>query len=378
MNSRTEDYHLNTKLTLWEFPQFSFSLPALLLSLIWQEDLPIECHLTFQVNPELYQHIETDSLFNLKPEIRTSLPTNEFLSEPDITLKASLKPELLPLLAKHTDTIDQLATYLLDLNQSNPDSSLFSTESWLVLSAKQQQPSGEVSYRTLWSYINPTALTQSTDNSDDISKGLINFFKDWAEINLTTTTQIAANQALEGITSFLEQFAEFDLDKLLDQIPERFLDTTDEDTNLLKTIIHFFTIDDWTFTKLQGQPVLQVACQGKNGQWFCYAHAKEHQQQFIFYSICPITAPEDKRQTTAEFLTRANYGMAIGNFELDLDDGEIRYKTSIDVEGSTLEPALINQLVYANVVTMDQYLPGILAVLEQGMDPKAAIDLVES
>ncbi len=80
----------------------------------------------------------------------------------------------------------------------------------------------------------------------------------------------------------------------------------------------------------------------------------------------------------AEFLTRANYGLIIGNFELDFGDGEIRYKTSLDVEGDRLSQASIKQLVYTSVLTMDQYLPGIEAVIKYGMNAEAAIALVES
>ena len=79
-----------------------------------------------------------------------------------------------------------------------------------------------------------------------------------------------------------------------------------------------------------------------------------------------MNAPGERMAAVAEFITRANYGLIIGNFELDFSDGEIRYKTSLDVEGDRLSQALIKQLVYTNVLTMDQYLPGILAVLEQG------------
>ena len=74
-----------------------------------------------------------------------------------------------------------------------------------------------------------------------------------------------------------------------------------------------------------------------------------------------------------KFLTRANYGMMIGNFEMDFTDGEIRYKTSIDVEGDKLSSALIKRLVYANVMMMDEYLPGIVSVTEGDMEPKDAI-----
>jgi hypothetical protein len=117
--------------------------------------------------------------------------------------------------------------------------------------------------------------------------------------------------------------------------------------------------------------------QGENGTWVCYAHAREEQKLFIFYSVCQVNAPEDKRMAVAEFLTRANYGLLIGNFELDFNDGEIRYKTSIDVEGDRPSPALVQQLVYANVLTMDRYLPGIMTVIYGSASPAEAIAEIE-
>jgi len=43
---------------------------------------------------------------------------------------------------------------------------------------------------------------------------------------------------------------------------------------------------------------------GKNGHWSCYAREREVQQQFVFYSVCPVNTPKEKRQDMAEFLTR--------------------------------------------------------------------------
>jgi hypothetical protein len=142
-------------------------------------------------------------------------------------------------------------------------------------------------------------------------------------------------------------------------------------------IINFFIKDDWHFSKIQGDSVLQTAFQCQNGKGNCYAKARE-EDQFVFYSICPVNAPENKRTAIAEFITRANYGTIIGNFELDYDDGEIRYKTSIDVEGSNLTFDLIKQLVYTNVTMMNEYLPGILSVIEGDVEPKDAIAQIES
>ena len=72
---------------------------------------------------------------------------------------------------------------------------------------------------------------------------------------------------------------------------------------------------------------------GKTGRWECIARAREEERQIIFYSIIDVFAPEDKRHLVAELLTRANFGMIIGNFEMDFSDGELRFKTSLDVEG---------------------------------------------
>ena len=79
----------------------------------------------------------------------------------------------------------------------------------------------------------------------------------------------------------------------------------------------------------------------------------------------------------AEFITRANYGMIVGSFEMDYGDGEVRYKTSIDVEGDRLSLGLVRQLVYINVLMMDRYLPGIMKVAYGDVDPAAAIDSIE-
>ena len=378
INSRTEEHPFNHELTLWNQPQSFLVFPVMRLSLLQQDNQPLACRLTFKINPQTYQHLETKALFNLTPEVRTPLSSGEFLPEPDIAIEVTLKPDLLPLLAEQGSAIDQIATSLLTLNQSQPDHPLFSTENWLACSVKQQQPTGEIGYRTLWSYVSPAALTQTAaGSSHEISAGIVNFFKDWAETNLTNTTQIAANQASESIAEFLEQLTNLDLDELLDRLPDDLSEPPPVSTTLLETVIHFFTTDHWTFTKLQGQPVLQMGCQGENGSWICYAHARDTQQQFIFYSVYPTPAPEDKRSAIAEFLTRANYGMTIGNFELDFSDGEIRYKTSIDVEGDRLTPALIKRLVYTNVMMMDEYLPGIKAVIETGVSPEEAIRSIE-
>lgn len=50
-------------------------------------------------------------------------------------------------------------------------------------------------------------------------------------------------------------------------------------------------------------------------------------------TISPISADKDSPNEMMKYLTLANYGVVNGNFEMDLSDGEIRYKTYVDADG---------------------------------------------
>jgi hypothetical protein len=172
MTNDPETIQLKNELILQDCSLCSLPICKVCLNLTRQNNEIIECHLTFYIPPEIYHRIETQALFNLKPELRTPLTNSDFQPSPDIQIAAILKPDLLPLLLATTTNTEEAATYLLNLSQQpeltsetqknnelseNPKSpySLLSTESWLALSVKQQQESGETGYRTFWSYEQP-------------------------------------------------------------------------------------------------------------------------------------------------------------------------------------------------------------------------------
>ena len=152
--------------------------------------------------------------------------------------------------------------------------------------------------------------------------------------------------------------------------------TDSPDGSLYAALVAFFEAENWPAALAEDQALLSLPYQGQNGQWLCYAQAREAEQQFIFYSVCPVNVPAARRMAVAEFVTRANYGLVIGNFELDLDDGELRYKTALDVEGDAISLALIRQCVYPNVLMMDLYLPALMRVVYGQATPVEALEKV--
>jgi len=148
-------------------------------------------------------------------------------------------------------------------------------------------------------------------------------------------------------------------------------------SELFDTLKSFFYNDEWFYIEVESRPVLRLNHWGENGRFSCQAEVNEEQKIFYFYSYFPVNVPEEKRSVIAELITRANYGMRVGNFELDYEDGEVRFKTSLDVENVELSHDLVSNHVYANVWTMDRYLLALFGVIYGNISPKDAVEQIE-
>ena len=150
----------------------------------------------------------------------------------------------------------------------------------------------------------------------------------------------------------------------------------DSSKRIYKSVEAFFTKSNLTFSTTADGTEIQIEFKGLTGSWICSAYCLEERNQFCFYSNIPIQVPEEKRTLISEFLTRANCRQVIGNWEIDLDSGLIRFKTSIDLEGTEIQESIINAVILPNVVAADKYIPGMVSVLDGELSPKEAITFI--
>ncbi len=146
---------------------------------------------------------------------------------------------------------------------------------------------------------------------------------------------------------------------------------------ILDKMKQFFDVDDWNYSELEGETILRMGFSGDNGNWTIFAQAKEDAEQLIVYSLFPNNAPDDKRDEVAKFLHMANYGLIVGNFEFDYSDGETRFKSSVMVPAQDITNEMIRHLVYANVLTVDRYFPGIMGILYAGRTAEDSVQEIE-
>jgi hypothetical protein len=91
----------------------------------------------------------------------------------------------------------------------------------------------------------------------------------------------------------------------------------------------------------------------------------------------PLLVKEAFRPVAAEYLTRANYGLVPGNFQLDMRDGEVRHVATHLLGEGVLSEEIIHGLFSASLGTTERYLPGLMQVLYAGITPEDAVHLVE-
>jgi hypothetical protein len=97
------------------------------------------------------------------------------------------------------------------------------------------------------------------------------------------------------------------------------------------------------------------------------------EDRFVFYIDFKEKAPKSARHDVAEFIALANYGIIIGNFELDFEDGAVRFKTSIDFEDAKLTDALVHNMVFAALGGTQAFGAEIINVMRQIKSPVRAI-----
>jgi hypothetical protein len=146
---------------------------------------------------------------------------------------------------------------------------------------------------------------------------------------------------------------------------------------IFEALTTFFDGAGWPYGRVENETALHLEFEGQSGTWTCYAVAREEESQCIFYSVCPVQAGDRKAEVT-EYLTRANFGLVIGNFEMDWDSGAVRYKSSIGLAGEDITAPLVEELVSANLITTERYLPGIAAVAQGSVSPAQALEQAEN
>lgn len=147
----------------------------------------------------------------------------------------------------------------------------------------------------------------------------------------------------------------------------------------LDLVEEYLSQENWGFERDQSGPVdiILTGVRTRVSQHRIVIEADEERHVLVIYTFSEPPVPEERRMAVAAYLTRANYGLVLGNFELDFHDGEVRYKMSMDIEDSPLVSGTLHRMLLVSVSTLDRYFPGLMSVAFAKNDPSEAIEEIE-
>ena len=77
----------------------------------------------------------------------------------------------------------------------------------------------------------------------------------------------------------------------------------------------------------------------------------------------------------AELITRINYGLLIGSFEMDWSDGELRIRTAMPLEQGDFTDKQLEHLFYGNLALANRYLAGACGAAFGNVTPEVAMEM---
>jgi len=158
------------------------------------------------------------------------------------------------------------------------------------------------------------------------------------------------------------------------------------DESLLATVLQFlkeldFRSDDvhtWTDENDCERFRIRSGVHMDNGDFAVLICGNVRLRTLIVYTISPTGAPRQRRAEVAELVTRANWALLHGNFEMDYRDGEVRFKMSMEFDGTPMNFSLMRYLLWTGWGLVNDYQPALEAVIVGEATPEEAEQQVQS
>ena len=147
------------------------------------------------------------------------------------------------------------------------------------------------------------------------------------------------------------------------------------DTPIVDCLKQYFNDKQWHYTHYRpktndSQKSHNLSLRMRHKQINCgyLFRVQEKNKLLAIYGILPFLIPETHQSAAMLLITQINYDMLVGNLEMDVNDGEIRYKNAIDVEAVGIDNEIIEHLLQS-VVAMTTVANELFGNLVNNQDP---------
>ena len=154
------------------------------------------------------------------------------------------------------------------------------------------------------------------------------------------------------------------------------------DKNIMREAIEkYFAYQEWQYEYDEDREFytfsLEISSKIKKLTYYVDTESSNHIS--VYACAATLNADENTMAATAEYITRANYGLISGNFELDYRDGEVRFKNTLMVEEEDeVSQKMMERLLLIPARMFMKYGDGLAAVILGFSDPATEIEKAEN
>jgi hypothetical protein len=141
-----------------------------------------------------------------------------------------------------------------------------------------------------------------------------------------------------------------------------------------QAVLDYLDSKNFNYTPHHEEYRVSLNMSGKNAN-FRFAARISHDGDYLQISaLLPFFVRDEKqRLSVAELITRANYCMPLGKFEMDMKDGEVRFHITHVIGETGLSSAMIEKHFMTAYYTADRYFPAFMQHLHAGYTPEDAV-----
>ncbi|MBP6494971.1 MAG: hypothetical protein KA291_00430, partial [Psychrobacter sp.] len=150
---------------------------------------------------------------------------------------------------------------------------------------------------------------------------------------------------------------------------------SDSDIPIVDYLKQYFDDKEWHYNHYQpkirdSQKSHYLSLRMRNKRLDCgyLFRVQERNKLLAVYGILPFLIPESHQSAAMLLMTQINYDMVIGNLEMDVNDGEIRYKNAIDIEAVGLDDDILEHLLQS-IIAMTTVAHEIFSDLVNNQNP---------
>jgi len=254
----------------------------------------VEVLITLQVDFEKYTHIDTQHIFHLDDDKKTQGSDYDFDKKAPILLDLILDNAFLEKIDSYE--AKDFIYLLVQENKNNPTNKLLDSQSWYVMHVKQE---------------------------------------------VEVPAQIAEDGKLKmgyATTWYESKFAK--------KLPT---------STLFRDIFNFYKAAFPYCEVIEANKNFGFSFQNQEYTWKCMVVVREQYKQILFYSYLPY--PILDRELILKKITEINYDLPVGNFEMEWESGQVRFKTYLDFDQQQLNAQMLQSLFEANMYSMNKFLP---------------------